>query len=411
MMRWVVWLAVAVPVLLGVAYWSLPSWVHVWAGASEWNAVAGKPLSKGTQVFLDRMLAPLRGHELLDVHMHLAGTGQGSECWVNPRMLSRRHPTTWVRFQSYLSAAHMSAGDDDVRFAEGLASLVKAMPIGGQQHLLAFDYACDADGQPLLEMSAFHVPNAHAQEMAQLCGPGFRPVASVHPARADALERLRQAAKAGAVLVKWLPSAQNIDPASPANDGFYSEMKRLGMILLVHCGREEAMETGDWAHLANPLRLRRPLDAGLRIIVAHCATTGRGKDLDDPVKPDQPNFKLWLRLMDEPRYDGLLFGDISTLTQFNHIEHGLVELLKRTDLHARLVNGSDWPLPGIHVLYQLTPLVKAGLLDADDREALSELYDSNPLLFDLALKRAVHHPDGGETFADGVFLRRPDLGL
>lgn len=257
------------------------------------------------------------------------------------------------------------------------------------------------------ELSAFHVPDSYAFETMDAAGEGFHPVASIHPARPDAIERLQAAAAAGARLIKWLPSAQNIDPASEAYDPFYAEMKRLGLILLVHCGREEAMETGDWGHLANPLRIRRPLDQGLRIIVAHCATTGLGKDLDDPSQPDQPNFKLWLRLMDEAKYKDLLFGDISTLTQVNHFEHGLAELLERTDLHDRLLNGSDWPLPGINILYQLDPLADAGFISKDEIEPLQELYNFNPMLFDLALTRCVRHPKNTARFLDSIFANPP----
>ncbi len=398
-------------VSLGVAYWTLPKWVHTFAGASDWTALQGKKLSPTTQAFLDPLLEGLRGHELLDVHMHLAGRGINSDCWVNPRMLSRRYPMAWVRFQSYLSAGHLKAEDPDIRFAEGGTQLAGALPIRGQFHLLAFDYACDGEGKPLPEWSAFHVPDAFAFDRAAQAGSNFRPVASIHPARPDALERLREASAAGGTLIKWLPSAQNIDPASPTCDEFYAEMKRLGLILLVHCGREEAMETGDWGHLANPLRLRRPLEMGLRIIVAHCATTGMGADLDHPDRPDQPNFQLWLRLMDETKYEDQLFGDISTLTQVNHFEHGLTELLERQDLHPRLMNGSDWPLPGIHILYQLAPLAKAGLIDSADLDALRELYHFNPLLFDLALKRTLRHPKTKGRFLDSIFLTRPDLGL
>ncbi|MCP5021069.1 MAG: amidohydrolase [bacterium] len=410
-MGWILKATLAGLVSLGVAYWTLPKWVHTFAGTSGWTTLEGRQLSPEARAFLDPLLEDLRGHELLDVHMHLAGRGIGSDCWVNPRMLSRRYPAAWVRFQSYLSAGHLRAGDPDDRFAEGGVSLAQALPIRGQFHLLAFDYACDADGQPLPKLSAFHVPDAYAFDSAAKAGSNFRPVASVHPTRPDALQRLRDAAAAGGRLIKWLPSAQNIDPASPACDRFYAEMMRLGLILLVHCGREEAMETGDWGHLANPLRLRRPLDMGLRIVVAHCATTGMGEDLDHPDQPDQPNFKLWLRLMDETKYEKQLYGDISTLTQVNHYEHGVIELLGRQDLHSRLLNGSDWPLPGINILYQLSPLAKAGLIDPADIDALKELYGFNPLLFDLALKRTLRHPRTTARFLDSVFLTRPEWGL
>ncbi|MEZ5975216.1 MAG: hypothetical protein R3E96_10355 [Planctomycetota bacterium] len=95
------------------------------------------------------------------------------------------------------------------------------------------------------------------------------------------------------------------------------------------------------------------------------------------------------------------------MTQWNHFRQGLADLLARADLHGRLLQGSDWPLPAIDVLYNLGALERAGFLDRDDLAPLREIYTSNPLLFDLALKRAVHHPETGQRFGDGVFLARP----
>ena len=66
--------------------------------------------------------------------------------------------------------------------------------------------------------------------------------------------------------------------------------------------------------------------------------------------------------MDEPRYAGNLAGDISAVAQFNRVDV-LVTLLARRDWHPRLLNGSDYPLPGVMPLISLPQLVERGLLD------------------------------------------------
>ena len=48
--------------------------------------------------------------------------------------------------------------------------------------------------------------------------------------------------------------------------------------------------------------------------------------------------------MDEARYDGRLFGDISAVTQANRAESILTTLIRRVEWHPRLINGSDYPL-------------------------------------------------------------------
>lgn len=405
---WLARLSAGCLALLGIAYLAFPVWAHWIAGASDWSVLEDAPLSPEARRLVDQHLEPLRGETLIDLHAHLAGRGQGSACWVHDDLRSRWHPMSWVRFESYLSAARMGSGDQDALFADRLFALTAAMPLDVQTHLLGFDFARDEAGKENRDGSFFHVPDEWIYAQAQRGGEGFRPAPSIHPRDPIALERLRTAAAQGARLIKWLPAAHNIDPASPDHEEFYREVIALDLTLLVHCGDEHAVVTPHGFELGNPLRLRRPLDMGVRIVVAHCATSGTGEDLDQPGAPRQPNHRLFLRLMDDRRYEGHLFGEISTITQVNHYQNGLADLLERTDLHPRLINGSDWPLPAIHVLYQLAPLTKAGFLAPEDRAPLAELYDYNPLLFDLILKRAVRHPETGAKFADEIFVVREE---
>ena len=96
--------------------------------------------------------------------------------------------------------------------------------------------------------------------------------------------------------------------------------------------------------------------------------------------------------MDEPKYAGLLFGEISAMLQFNRMPVPLATLLKRQDLHSRLVNGSDYPLPAVNSLIWTRSMARAGFITAEERQALNEIYDYNPLLFDFVLKRTTAPP-------------------
>ena len=102
----------------------------------------------------------------------------------------------------------------------------------------------------------------------------FEPVVSVNPYRQDALDELERGAKRGARLVKWLPNAIGIDPADDLCDAFYRRMNELNLILLSHGGEEKAVEAEEDQKLGNPLLLRRPLEVGVKVIVAHCAGLG-----------------------------------------------------------------------------------------------------------------------------------------
>jgi mannonate dehydratase len=210
--------------------------------------------------------------------------------------------------------------------------------------------------------------------------------------------------------VKWLPNAQNIDPASEKCDAFYDALAKAGLPLLTHAGEEQAVDAEEAQKLGNPLRLRRALDHGVKVIVAHCASLGKGEDLDDPAKPEVEAFDLFVRMLGEEKYRGLLYGDISAVTQFNRCGK-LKTLLEREDLHPRLIYGSDYPLPAINALVRTGPLESLGLITAEQRRALNEIDRHNPLLFDLVSKRMVSHKRHGKElkFPDHVFQLRPGL--
>ena len=65
-----------------------------------------------------------------------------------------------------------------------------------------------------------------------------------------------------------------------AIEPFYRKMKEHDIILLSHGGKEQAVEAEEDQELGNPLRLRKPLDMGVRVIIAHAASLGSCKDLD-----------------------------------------------------------------------------------------------------------------------------------
>ena len=327
-----------------------------------------------------------------DCHVHLIGTGDGgSGLWVNPNMQNLMHPVQWLQRAFYLNGSCTpDNGRSDQAYIERLAWLLDQFPAGVKLMLLAFDYFHDEAGERVLEASAFYTPNEYAASLAQKSPDRFEWIASIHPYRRDAVTALRDAVENGARAVKWLPPAQGMDPASPLCDPFYEAAAELEIPLLVHAGAELAVHGGNTEDFGNPLRLRRPLEHGVHVIVAHCASLGKGLDLDiGPDGPAVPSFELFGRMMDEPGYNGLLFGEISAVTQLNRVDNALETLLMRDDWHARLLNGSDYPLPGILPLFSLKLLERRGFLRKKESEVLSTIRDYNPLLFDFVLKRTL----------------------
>jgi len=414
--RWVRGCAIAG--LLGVWLVALgyPALIRALGGAwraagPEWAA----ELSPQARELVEAAYQDLDPERLVDVHVHLAGLGAGgSGCEVHPHMRSWSSPLEHLRFQLYLSASGVKDLERaDQEFVERLAELARSTPGEGRFALLAFDHAYDEAGRVDRDASELHVPNAWVVEQCRRFPELFVPVMSVHPYRADALEELERWAAAGARLVKWLPNSMNIDPASPRCDAYYDKLVELDVGILTHTGLEMAVDAAELQALGNPLRLRRPLDRGVRVVAAHCASLGEDLDLDAPEGARElvPSFELFLRLMEEERYEGLLFGEISATTQVNRLGAPLLTLLERDDLHGRLVNGSDYPLPALNAVIHLGPLVEADLISGEQRAALEEVYRLHPLAFDFVLKRSLRSPVTGRGFGPEAFLVPEEWGM
>lgn len=337
-----------------------------------------------------------------DCHTHIVGSGDGgSGINVSPDMRAPLfHPIQFAQYWAYSNAACVGpTGRQDANFVSRLRALLDTMPVGAKAMLYAFDRAHGAGGDADDAHTAFFVPNDYARRLARENPERFEWVASIHPYRRDCVEVLEAAAADGARAVKWLPPAMGIDPASPDCDRFYRAAARLGVPIITHGGEENAVHGANRPAFGNPLRLRRALDAGVRVVVAHCATLGR--DSDDRGRETR-SFDLFTKLMLE--WPDRVFGDISAIVLRNRDPAVIKTLLTETAWHSRLLHGSDYPLTGVLPLISVRGLADAGLLDEAAVEPLQALQDYHPFRFDFVLKR--HLSWQGQRFAAGIFATR-----
>ncbi|MCB1865618.1 MAG: amidohydrolase family protein, partial [Chromatiales bacterium] len=311
-----------------------------WAARRHWpddawrNRCAGVPLPPHLREhpLLRAAWNGIAPERVRDMHVHLIGNGLGGHgTYVNPAMRGGLNPLKRAQFAFYLNAACVTddAGAED-QYAANLARMADDLPRGTKLMLFAFDWFCDESGEPDPARSTLHVPNAYARQVAARRPDRFEWVASIHPYRLDAIERLQAAIDGGARAIKWLPPAMGIDPASAQCDAFYELLAASGLPLISHAGDEHAVDAGDLQALGNPLRLRRALDRGVRVIVAHCGSQGVGEDIDRFRGGGRlANFELFARLMEEPNYVGRVFGDISAMPQINRFDPWLMRILER----------------------------------------------------------------------------------
>lgn len=371
--------------------------------------LAKLPESVAQHPLMQTVWAGLDASQVWDSHVHLVGgDGGGNGAWFSPAMDSLWHPLLRLQKRFYMNAGcvHEAPGQLDASYVARMLKLVEGMKPGFKAMLFAFDWFHDEMGRIDKDRSLFHIPDRYAAQVAQAHPDAFEWVASIHPYRADCLEALQAAVQGGARAIKWLPSAMGIDPLSLRCDRFYAALAAADMPLISHAGRELAVQGGD-QDFGNPLRLRRAMDHGVRVVVAHCASDGDDQDIDQvPNGARVKSFELFARLMDEPRYATLLHADISALTQLNRA-WALKTVLQRADWHPRLLNGSDYPLPGVMPLFSAGSFADEGLLDPAAVPWLQAVRASNPLLFDFALKRLLRllHP-AQQQFPTHVFETR-----
>lgn len=328
---------------------------------------------------------PTSAH-VIDIHCHTAGIGAGgSGCFVSPAL--RR---SW-RYRVYLKAFGVTDQElenhGDALILQRLSASLAASRKVDKAVVLAMDGVVDAAGELDREQTELYIPNDFlARELRRY--PNLLFGASINPYRLDALQRLERVAADGAVLLKWLPSIQHIDPADHRLIPFYRKLIELGLPLLTHTGAESSF-TWKKDELADPERLRLPLSLGVTVIAAHCASNGRTDGRD--------NFASFLQLSREfPN----LYADISALTQVNRLGH-LSRVLRRVPRSDMLLYGTDMPLlttgitsPWFH-FYRLSPPVLSRILK-----------EKNPWDRDVALKIALGLPEPVLTRAASI-LRLP----
>jgi mannonate dehydratase len=394
----------------------LAAW-KFWPEQGLWNpCLAGLPRRLLQHELVQAAWEGLDAARVWDSHAHLAGVGDSaSGIWLNPRMNSALSPAQYARRLFFLNAGcayDVEGGSADKAYVRRMLNLLDGMRRGAKLLLFAFERAYGEDGRRDDGRTSFYIPDAYARETAREHSAIFEWAASIHPYRGDCVAALEEAKRDGARAVKWLPAAMGIDPAAPRCDRFYEAAARLKLPVISHAGLERAVTGADTQDYGNPLRLRRALDAGVRVVIAHCASMGQDRDTDKGGNgPYVDSFVLFSRLMEDRKYEKNLFGDISALTQVKRAGLALARVIERDDWHSRLLNGSDYPLPGIMPLFSVDYLVSLGLVRESAKPVLTEIRSYNPLLFDFVLKRHLRlgrtNATAGKALSGSIFETRP----
>ncbi|MEW6304478.1 MAG: amidohydrolase family protein [Verrucomicrobiota bacterium] len=311
---------------------------------------------------------------IIDMHVHIVGNGSGGTgCWLRE--------STWRWPQHAFMLRHIGLpvsalnSDLDRLYVERLLRQVRESSLDAIV-ILAQEQVYEADGKLRRDLGTAYVPNEYVLQLARE-HKEFLPAVSIHPARADGMEELERCLAGGAVMMKCLPNCQDIDCNDRRYQRFWERMAEARLPLLAHTGGEHTLQVVR-PELADPRTLRLPLECGVTVIAAHCATKSGWFD--------PQYFPVLVEMMKQ--YPNL-YADNSA---FNVPIRGRVtpECL-RPELMSRLVHGSDYPVP----VMGLWPWLRGAIDWATYRRW--EQTD-NVLERDYQLKRAI-------GFADETFTR------
>ena len=250
--------------------------------------------------------------------------------------------------------------------------------------VLAFDAVHDAAGKRDAARTHFEVSNDYVRDVTRTY-PGLLYGASIHPYRRDAVAELERVASDGAVLIKWLPITQDIDPSDARCFPFYEALAHLKIPLLSHTGWERTLPTAN-DRVADPALLRPALERAVTVIMAHCGTRsffGESCHVDS-----------FMRMAREWEH---CYGDTSALNLPTRA-YGWRRLLEDDVVREKLVHGSDWPI------LPLPPLRHTGIASA-----LSLLREPNWMRRDALVKQRLGL-EGEYWTRAGRLLRIPGAG-
>ncbi len=360
----------------------------MWSGVSLGAGAMAYSLARGFEdVPSDiEQLPPALRRAAVDVHVHAMGLGTGGTgCWMSHATRTALN----ARIGLWNLRLRFDQPDLDQAYAAYLLRHIRGAGFLRQVVLLAQDWTHTEAGARDEAHTPFYTPNTYVARLAREHDE-FLFGASIHPYRSDALDALDRAAEEGAVLMKWIPSVQAIRLEDRRCRAFFRRLVRHRMPLLTHVGDERSLQTAREDY-GDPDTLVAPLEEGVTVIAAHAASLGE--------RGGRSHFDRLAELLS--RWPSL-YADTAALTLYTRWRV-LLKLAGRTDLHARLVHGSDFPLPPATTLFagRMPP---GRWWNAWKRE--------NGLRRDFEIKQALGLPEqiytrGYELLAGGIRRSRP----
>jgi len=331
-------------------------------------------------------------NKVIDIHLHIGGIGNSSPCWMSKKM--RTSPAyLYMVVRSGIPLDKLWEDHDGV-LRTALLDRLNEAPSVDFGVFLAFDTVYKENSEIDNENSHMITPNDYVMDIAKnnkkvLFG------ASVHPNRGVGCgtDELDRCIEGGAVLIKWIPNSQIIDPSNKKYKWFYKKLAEKNIPLLCHTGPEHAVPVvkKEYQKLGDPCKLKLALDEGVTVIAAHCASS---------FFPWQESYLEALsEMFDEAERKGWkLYADISAMCTL--FRASIIDDVLRKIPHPKMVLGSDYPIP-------IDPMPPYFIETLDFQEYLKISEIKNPIEKNFHQLLAMDFPKEAMTRASTI-LRIPE---
>jgi predicted TIM-barrel fold metal-dependent hydrolase len=305
--------------------------------------------------------------------VHVLGVGDnGSGCEMSPAV------TSGFLFQYLTRRFGLRRGRIDDGF---LDFLIRSKRGSRFDRIVLFAHdGVYRKGERVKGATHLYVPNDYVLRIAREHPDDFLACASINPSRRDALDELDRVAELGAVAVKVHPPIQGVDPGEPRYRPFWRKAADLRIVIVIHTGHEHSTPILG-QDLGHPSRIEPALEEGATVVAAHAGSCAVYDAQDF-----YPAFRALLEKWPNLYADTAILGNVFRLGTLRRIAADPV-------VRARLIHGSDFPLPASWLVWRAPGLIlERNLLERDAK--VKDAYG----VFEEAARR------GAEVMASGLVV-------